>query len=163
MITNFFTPLEFIVTVKRLPNVEFFTQRVTLPGISANAVRQPTRFNAVYQTPDELQYDTLNFSFIIDENMKNFIEIFNWMTAITFPQRHSQFKQIKESEEGLFSDISIIALNSHKNPVIELSFKNCFPINLSEITMDTTNQDVTYPEATVVFQYDWYEIKSLRD
>lgn len=163
MITNYFTPLEFLVTVKRLPNVEFFTQRVTLPGISSSAVRVPTRFNTVYQTPDELQYDPLNFSFIVDENMHNFIEIFNWMTAITFPQEHEQFKRIKESKEGLFSDISVIVLNSHKNPAIEVTFKNCFPTNLTEITLDTTSSDVQYPEASVTFQYDWYEIKSLKD
>lgn len=163
MITNYFSPLEFNITVKRLPNVEFFTQRVSIPGISSNPVIVPSPVNKFFETPDELQYNNLDLSFIIDENMKNYIEVFNWMTATSFPQNTDQFKRIKESKDGLKSDISIVILNSHKNPSIRVDFKDCFPISLSEIIMDTTNQDLVYPEASVTFQYNWFEIKSLRD
>jgi len=158
MITNFFTPLEFIVTIKRLPNVEFFTQRATIPGISASPVPRPTPFNRVYETPDELTYNNFDFSFIIDENMNNFLEVFNWMNGITAPKDFSQFKNLKDSKEGIISDITIIVLNSSKNSSIRIEFKNCFPISLSEVVLDTTQSDLVYPEATVTFQYDYYEI-----
>lgn len=161
MITNFFTPLEFLVTINRLPNVEFFTQRAVIPGISANPIRHPTMFNTIYETPDELSYNNFDFSFIIDENMNNFLEVFNWMTNITGPKNFDQFRQLKESKEGIISDISIIVLNSNKNSSIKINFKNCFPISLSEITLDTTQSDVQYPTATVSFQYDYYEIEKI--
>jgi hypothetical protein len=163
MITNYFSPLEFNISVKRLPNVEFFAQRVTIPGISSSPVIVPSPVNKFFETPDELQYNNLDLSFIIDENMKNYIEVFNWMTNITFPQSTDQFKRVKASKDGLVSDISITVLNSHKNPNVKINFKDCFPISLSEINMDTTNQDVVYPEASVTFQYNWFEIVSLRD
>jgi hypothetical protein len=158
MITNYFSPLEFIVSVKRLPHVEFFTQRTQIPGISAQPIEKPNPFNRTFQTPDKLTYNNFEFSFIIDEKMNNYIEVYNWIKGITFPQRFDQFKQINESKEGLISDISIIALNSNKNPSIEISFKNCFPIGLSEVTLDTTSSDIIYPQATATFQYDYYEI-----
>lgn len=161
MITNFFTPLEFLVTITRLPNVEFYTQRATIPGISATPIRHPTMFNAIYETPDELTYNDFDFSFIIDENMNNFLEVFNWMTSITGPKNFDQFRKLKESKEGIISDISLIVLNSNKNSSIKVNFKNCFPISLSEITLDTTQSDVQYPTATVTFQYDYYEIEKV--
>lgn len=161
MITNYFSPLEFVVSVKRLPNVEFFTQRTQIPGVSATPIEKPTPFNALFETPDRLRYDNLNFSFIIDEKMNNYIEIHNWIKGITFPQNFDQFKTINESKEGRISDISVVILNSSKNPSISITYKNCFPIALSEITLDTTSPDLTYPEATVTFQYDYYEIEQL--
>jgi hypothetical protein len=161
MITNFFTPLEFLVTINRLPNVEFYTQRAVIPGISANPVSYPTRFNKMYETPDELTYNNFEFSFIIDENMNNFLEVFNWMVGLTAPTNGGQFKKLKESKDGLISDISIIVLNSNKNSSIKVIFKNCFPISLSEIILDTTQRDVEYPQATVSFQYDYYEIEKI--
>lgn len=161
MITNFFTPLEFLVTVKRLPNVEFYTQRAVIPGLSASAIPRPTLFNRVYETPDELVYNNFEFSFIIDENMNNFLEVFNWMTSITAPKNFDQYKQLKQSEDGVMSDITIVVLNSKKNSSVRINFKNCFPISLSSVTLDTTQNDIVYPEATVTFQYDYYEIEKI--
>lgn len=161
MITNYFSPLEFLVTVKRLPNIEFFTQRTQIPGVSAQPVEKPNPFNRMFETPDKLTYNNFDFSFIIDEKMNNYLEVYNWIKGITFPQNFEQFKEINESKEGRFSDISIIVLNSSKNPSIEITFKNCFPIALSDVSLDTTQTDVIYPEATATFQYDYYEIKQL--
>lgn len=161
MITNYFSPLEFVVSVKRLPHIEFFTQRTQIPGVSATPVEKPTPFNTMYETPDKLRYDNFNFSFIIDEKMNNYLEVYNWIKGITFPQNYGQFKEINESKEGRFSDISVLVLNSNKNPSINITYKNCFPISLSEITLDTTSSDLIYPEATVTFQYDYYEIEQI--
>lgn len=161
MITNFFTPLEFLVTINRLPNVEFYTQRAVIPGISANPVQHPTMFNKIYETPDELTYNNFELSFIIDENMNNYLEVFNWMTSITAPKNFDQFRQLMESKEGVVSDISIIVLNSNKNSSIRVNFKNCFPISLSDIDLDTTQTSLEYSKATVTFQYDYYEIEKV--
>jgi hypothetical protein len=42
----------------------------------------------------------------------NYLEIYNWIKGITFPQNFDQFKEINESKEGRFSDISVLVLNS---------------------------------------------------
>lgn len=155
---NFFVPVEFRVLIKRLPNVQFFTQQTSIPNISANPIIQSTRFNPVFQQGDMVTYGNLDLTFIVDEEMKNYMEIFNWITGFAFPQNHEQFKNIKESRDGLFSDIQILVMNSKKNANIEINFKNCFPIGLSDVSLDVTNQDVTYPQATATFQYDSYNI-----
>jgi hypothetical protein len=161
IVPNFFSPLEFRVTIKRLPNVEFFTQRSMIPSISTNPIVQPTRFNPVFQTPDQVNFSNLDLTFIVDEDLNNYTEIFDWMISSAFPENHNQFRQIANSEEGLFSDISVIIMNSKKNSNIEVSYKNCFPISLSDIQLNTTDQDVTYPEVTASFQYDTFSIKRL--
>ncbi len=161
MINNYLSPLEFKILIKRLPNVEFFTQRVAIPSISTTPVQQPTRFNPVFTTPDVVNFSNLDMTFIVDEAMKNYMEIFNWIISTANVESHDRFRRLKSSPEGLFSDISVIILNSKKNPNIEVSYKSCFPISLSDIQMNTTDTDVTYPEATVSFQYDTFDINYL--
>jgi hypothetical protein len=161
MINNYLSPLEFKILIKRLPNVEFFTQRAMVPSISTTAIQQPTRFNPVFTTPDQVNFSNLDLTFIVDEAMKNYMEIFNWILSSANVESHDRFGRLKSSPEGLFSDISIIILNSKKNPNIEISYTNCFPTSLSDIQLNTTDSDVTYPEATASFSYDTFDIKHL--
>lgn len=161
MITNYLSPLEFIIVVKRLPNVQFFTQRTTIPSVSASPVPHPTPFNQVFETGDRLNYADLSFSFIIDEDMSNYIEVFNWIKGLSFPENFDQYKRIENSADGLRTDISIKVLNSHKNPTVQIDYYDCFPTDLSDVLLDTTQTDVTYPEATVTFRYNYFEITKL--
>lgn len=158
MITNYFSPLEFQVNIKRLPNVEFFVQRTTIPGVSGTPAIMPTPFNKLSITPDKLQYTPLELSFILDENMANYIEILNWIKGNTFPERYTQYKELSQSSDGVESDITIIVLNSHKNPIIRINFTNCAPISLSDVLLDTTSPDISYPTATATFSYDYFDI-----
>lgn len=158
LIPNFLSPIEFRVSIKRLPHVEFFTQRTSVPAISVNPITYPTRFNPVFQTPDSVTFSNFDFSFIVDEGMKNYLEISDWIIRSAFPENHEQYRSI---EEELFSDISITILNSKKNSNINITYENCFPISLSEIQLDTTQADVQYPEAIASFQYDRYKISHI--
>ena len=163
MITNYFSPLEFQVNIKRLPNVEFFVQKTAIPGVSGNPAIMPTPFNKLNITPDKLQYDPLELTFIVDETLSNYIEILSWIKGTTFPERYSQYNNLNKSEYGIESDITIVALNSHKNPVIKATFTNCAPISLSPINLDTTQPDLVYPEATVIFSYDYFDVSPYID
>lgn len=158
MITNYFSPLEFQVSISRLPNVEFFVQKAVIPGVSGNPAIMPTPFNKLNITPDKLQYNPLELTFIIDEAMSNYMEVMKWLKANTFPERYKQYKDQADAGDKTESDITIIALNSHKNPIIKVTFINCAPVSLSDVILDTTRSDLDYPEATVVFSYDYFDI-----
>ena len=82
---------------------------------------------------------------------------------MTFPQGFDQFKRLKNSEQGISSDITITILNSHKNGNIRVNFYGCIPTSLTELTLDTTQSDLIYPEATVSFSYDWFDITTMKD
>jgi len=161
MITNYLSPLEFRVVIKRLPAVEFFIQRAMLPSISGQPTETLNPFNRTFNVPDKLNFSPLDLTFIIDENMQNYLEIRNWLNDITAPRDFEEYKRISSSEEGVESDITIQILNSNKNLNLKASFINCFPISLSDVMLDTTQQDVTYPEATATFQYESFSIEKI--
>lgn len=158
LIQNYLNPLEFRISIARLPNVEFFTQQTSVPGVSVSPIPVPTRFNNTYHYGDEVEYSDLELTFIVDEQMENYREIFNWMIPANFPNNHEQYRSIKDN---LYSDISVIILNSKKNPSIKFNYRNCFPIGLSDVSLTTTDEDVTYPQVTATFKYDTFDIEML--
>ena len=93
--------------------------------------------------------------------MNNYIEVYNWMKGLTFPNEFNQYKNLKGGEYGLLTDISIVIMNSHKNPNINILFEDCFPVSLSDVTLDTTQTDVIYPQATVTFTFKDFTITQL--
>lgn len=155
---NYLSPIEFRFVINRLPYVSFFTQRASLPGISMNPASQPNPFKMLYHSPDTMTYDQLTVEFRVDENMKNYDEIYNWMIGLAFPDRFPQFADLKESDAGLYSDATFLIMSNGRNPNIEYKFKNIFPISLTSIDLDTTSGDVNYITASVTFQIESYEI-----
>lgn len=161
MINNYLSTGGFDIKVSRLPNVEFFAQKLLLPGITANPIASETPLRAFYSVPDKLRYMDFDLSFIVDENMNNYIEIFNWLKGMGTPDNLEQYDNLANSQEGLTSDISVILLNSHKNPNIRFNFINAFPVGITPISFDMTQTDVQYAEATVTMRYDAFDIEKM--
>lgn len=158
MSANYLSPLEFQVQIKRLPNVEFTTQNVTLPGLQSTPQETENPYNRLMWKGEKTIYSPLDLTFIIDEKMANWREIHNWITGTTSPQDASQFARLKKSREGIVSDITITILNSKKNHNIQFIFRDCFPFSVSPLELDTRSSNVPYPVATVSFAYNYYEI-----
>jgi hypothetical protein len=160
MITNYLSPTSFVVSVSRMPNVEFFTRRAIIPGVSMTPAERPSPIKNLYEVSDRISYAELDLSFIIDEDMANYIEVLNWMEGIGTPDSTDQFANLQKSKDGTRSDISLIINNSSKNPNIRFDFKECFPISLSPISLDVTAGDIQYPEATVTFRHNGFSISN---
>jgi hypothetical protein len=65
------------------------------------------------------------------------------------------------SGEGVFSDISLLVLSSAMNPIHEVTFRDCFPVDLSALTFDSTAADVEYLTATVTFANRKFDVTHL--
>jgi hypothetical protein len=160
MITNYLSPQSFIVSIDRLPHVEFFTQKVTIPDVSGSPQQTNTPLGLIYDSPSQLSYSDLDITFIVDEDMKNYLEILNWLEGMGSPNNQDQYKKLKESDEGVQSDITIVINNNHKNPNKQFIFKDCFPTAISSISLDVTSSDTTYAEVTATFRYTNFTVAS---
>ena len=134
---------------------------MVLPSIDANPVERSTPLSSVYDVSDRLRYNDFDLTFIIDENMRNYIEIFDWMKGINSPETLNQYAALEDSKDGITSDITVLLLNSHKNPHIRITMINAFPVGLTSVDLNLVNQDVTYAEASVTFRYDRFLIEQL--
>ena len=163
---NFLSPLGFKFFVKKLPNVNFFAQKANIPGISIGATpEQANPFVAIPYQGDHAQFNELEVTFRVDENLQNFLEIQNWIRALTFPEEFEQFAALFKAKpgsgDGLKSDASLVITTNGKNPNFECLFQDIFPISISDLVFDTTDESVNYLDATVQFRYTLYKISAL--
>jgi len=138
--------VQFKFDVAALPNTSFFIQTVNLPGISLEAavIATPQLQNFSRHT-GIITYEALDVTFMIDEYLKNWQEIYEWMIG----------------EENKYTSAVLTILSSSMNPTMEFHFKDIFPTTLSAIPFDSTTTDPTYQVATISFNYTEYIIKNL--
>jgi hypothetical protein len=184
---DYASPTQFKFGIIKLPKVEYFCTAANIPGITLGTANQPTPLKDIPIPGDKLDYDTLNISFLVDENLENYREIHGWMTGLGFPKDTSQFRalqgasvdryptttnaglsselgQIKrpvQDDGGLYSDATLFVLTSKNNSNIEIRFRDIYPISLSGLDYNQQATDVDYLTASVTFQYKIYEFANV--
>lgn len=162
---NFLSPLNFKFSIKRAPNLNFFIQKANIPSIRLPSLEIPTMFNPIPVPYTHMDYGDFDITFKVDEDFQNYLEIHNWIRALGFPEEFEERRAISKNPEytgaGLYSDLSLIILNSLKNPNYEFTFRNAFPTDLSSIDFDTSSEDVDYVTASVTFKYMLFDITKL--
>ena len=135
--------VSFEVNFARLPNVQYFCQRVNIPAVILGDTFQPMPFMNLPVEGDTLSFEAMNISFILDEDMQNYTEIYTWLTALGFPRDYEQFKTLKPESEAsqyssMFSDVNIILQTNKSNPNYKVTFNDVFPTSLSAVQFDTS-------------------------
>ena len=108
--------VSFQTNFTRMPNVNFFCQSVNIPSMSLGSFLQPTTFMDQPVEGDTLTLEQLNVSFYVNEDLSNYLEIYNWMIALGFPDNYSQFSLKKNVNDAgntttiRRSDMNIICL-----------------------------------------------------
>jgi len=158
---NFLSPINFKFQLFRAPNVSFFIQKLNIPGLSLPTIEVNNPLIRVPYPGDHLLYEELHITFKVDEDLQNYLEIFNWLKGIG-KQTQQLYQQISSNPQytgqGLTSDISIHVLTSKRNPNYEIVLKNCFPISLGPLMFDSSPQNINYLEAEAKFRYIYYDI-----
>lgn len=159
-ITNYLSPASFDVSIAKFPELEFFTQQIAIPDISSQAAEVVSPLKRLYNIPDTLVYSPLQFQFIVDENMKNYTEVLNWLEGMGAPEiRGDQYQRFIRENDSFLSDITVIIRNSHKNPNVRFLFKDCFPTSIGTIDLNIATEDIQYVTCTAGFAYNGFTIE----
>jgi len=181
---DYSSPTQFRFLINQLPKVQYFTTEANIPGITLGEGTYNTPLKDLPLLGDKLTYDDLTISFIVDENLENYIEMHTWLTSIGFPKDRKQFSDFRSTtsnvatatrgeskdigdvrattpELAMTSDAVMTILTNKNNPVVECRFKDVFPTSLSGLSYSQNQTDVEYLTATVNFKYTIYEIITL--
>ena len=148
----------FQFSLKRIPNIVYFCQTANLPGMKFGETEQPTIFGHPIKVPvGAIRFDPLVIGFKVDENLKNWLEIHNWM------KDNSNYfgDDMKNNYSDQASDADLLISNSTYKPKIKVSFRRLFPIELSQIQFNTITPDSMEANATVTFTFTDYKIEYL--
>ena len=179
---DYASPTQFRFGIHQLPKVEFFSTAATIPAITLSDVLVPTPFKSIPMMGDQLTYDNLSVSFIVDEYLENYLSIHEWMTAIGFPKNRTQFSQFKSNtsntpstasnssndigdvqkpspSNALFSDATLTILSNKNNPIVNVFFRDLYPVAMTGLSYNQGATDIEYLTAEITFAYQLYEIE----
>lgn len=150
---NFLAPNGFRLVIDNTvyADVQYKVQQVSIPSINVEATPMPYGQGTGYEIGDRASFEPLELTFLVDENLKNYREINNWIIG-------SLTNKDEEFIDGKFKDLTLIILSSHNNAIAEIQFMGAFPISLSTLQFDSSVGDVEYLTASVTFQYQYYKL-----
>jgi len=152
------SPIGFRFTIQKLPHVNYFCTAASIPDLSLGRIDSVTNpFNKLPIPSTKLDFSDLSIKFKIDEDMKNYREIFDWMNALGFPDSYDQKSKWSET----YSDASLVILTSQYQPNIEIKFVDIYPSNLASLEFDVSGADVEYLTGDVTFNYRSYQINTI--
>jgi hypothetical protein len=164
---NYLAPVGFKFDISTLPTVNFYCQAANVPTISAGYPTVATPFHDYSVPPDKMEFDDLSIRFLVDEDMKNFSAIQNWLRGITKPESFAQsneyldagrYQQPGQRYLNEMSDGVLTVLTSNFNPNIKIKFEGIFPISLTGLNFDVDTNDIQYFTAEATFRYSIYNI-----
>ena len=88
------------------------------------------------QTGGRITYGSLNLSFIVDEDMSNYLEIYNWIRGQVPVEDSPPFRDANSLASGI-----LIVMDNKSRPNIEVQYQDIFPVRLDEIGFDLTTTD----------------------
>ena len=161
----------FELQILNSPDINFFVTSAEIPGISVLTASQSTRYNQITYPGEEIIYQDLTVRFSVDENLKNFAHIHNWIRTsgnpVSLEELYEEETRISASDTkflgtaelgSIFSDIIIHITTSGGKRKHYAKFYDCFPTSLSSIMFSV---DVTKPEpvtSTCTFKYTYYDL-----
>ena len=161
---NFLSPAGFLFNITKEPKVSFFCTSASIPSISFETNTQPSYLKDIDVPGEKLTYNDLDVRFLVDEDLKNYMAIHNWMTGIGYPESLGDFKTEVTKSDGSrdlnqqFSDGALTIQNSNYRTTAIVKFKDLFPVALTSLEFDTGVTDIQYFTAEATFRYLVYNI-----
>ena len=122
---SFLSPTGFKFQIQKLPHVNYFCTSADIPDITLGQVDQENIFIRIPVPGDKLQFSPLNLAFSIDEDMKNFKEIYDWLIGLGYPDNFQQranlqsaLQQRNEKSGLVYSDGSMVITTAQYQPNI---------------------------------------------
>ena len=164
---NPLSPTGFQFSIRKLPELTYFAQQVNLPGLTLGMPEQNTPFSVAPIPGEMLTYDALTVQFMVDESMRNYKAIHNWLVGLGFPEDNEQYKDIisaqsdplTSSSETMknYSDATLEILGSNNTSIQTIQFVDLFPISLDSLIFQSNDSDVTYIIGNANFRYSYYK------
>lgn len=84
------------------------------------------------------------------------------MVGLGAPESFDQYKALQNitpgNPQGIYSDITVLIMNSSMKPNIKVVFEDAFPLSIGDLEFNTTDTDVNYIQCTAEFTYLKYNI-----
>jgi len=158
---------DFRMVVDKLSMVEYFLFEANIPSITSGTADVPNPFTVIPMHGDHLQFSPLSLTFRVDEDLKNYEQILNWMQSYGTPQGFTSYRDSSKSPNATskqqhyaqYSEVTIFTSTNKDNPNVKFVFENAFPTDLGELTLIANPDNPVAIQCTATFHYTKFSIK----
>lgn len=160
---NFLSPFGYNFSIFKTPNVDYFVQAINIPALTLGTVDMATPFQKLLIPGDKVDFGTLTATIRVDEELRNYLELYNWIIQVGFPDTFDQYLNIANANigEGVLSDATLTVLSSARNPILNVKFSNLYPVSISDLNFDSRQTDLNYIDVDVNFHYQSFKLEYL--
>jgi hypothetical protein len=167
---NSIQPNKFTFNFGRAPNLQYFCQTISFPGLSLSEIIFPTPLVDLPVPGEKAIYEPLSITFIVDAELLGWLEMHDWLRALTFPtdfkeygnlRKLNQYTTAKNSKQPQYSEGSVTLLSASNKPYYRFKFVDLFPISLSGFVLSSTESPDSIITADATFRYSYYDVEKL--
>jgi hypothetical protein len=163
---NFLSPIGFQFSIQKLPHVTYFCTNATIPAVTMGQIE--TVENPFIRLPvpgDKLSFGDFSVRFRIDEDLKNYQEIYDWLVSLGYPDNFDQTPRQQRAGiqpgKTVYSDASLIITTNQYKPNVNVKFIDLYPTSISGVDFTVEETDVNYLLADVTFRYRKFELSTI--
>lgn len=161
---------KFRLTFNRLENVTFFCQTVNIPGVSLSEVPRNTPFIDLFVPGEKMIYDTLNITFIVDEDLRGWQSLHDWIRSMTFPTDFQEYRDLSKLSmtsasrasnrlPPQYTDASMTVYTNKNNVNFRVHFKDVFPVAIGSILFNASDNADNITTSDATFRFSYYDIE----
>lgn len=150
---NFLQNNGFLFTLERIPNTTFRVVACDVPSISVPPAQAGYPGATQYFPGNTTEFEELTLDFLVDENLDNYEEIYNWITQQRFC---SEYVPTGDKDKLLVSDGTLVTMTNSSNPNRSFHFKAMFPVGLGNLHFDTSVDSPEPITCQATFKYSYF-------
>lgn len=161
---NYLQPTSFKLVIDRrnYPNLEFFCQSITHPGMILNPVELAIPRLAGLPIPGEtLTFNELSTNIILDENLEGYSEMYNWILRMVnrnIDDETTRGLVMTDTRTPTYADITLSILSSHNNQTKQVRYIDCIPTALGDIQFESTADGQTFITFAATFRFNYFKL-----
>lgn len=169
---NFLSTGGFKFVLNRIPKVTFFSNEAEIPSLDLGVATQPTYLKDIDLPGDKIRFGDFRLRFLVDENLENYMQVQKWIRGLGYPESLKEIFDLQDEPTGVknqqstfenvYSDGTLVVLNSSYNPQFKVVFEDMFPYVLSSLSFNAQETDTQYFTAEVSFKYTIYYITDMK-
>ena len=172
---NYLKPNGFKFQINNSPNISYFCQAASIPQISIGFIDYDNPVVRIPVPGEKLTFDEFTIKFMVQEDMSDYLEIYNWLKGLGAPEGATQYADWNKSQSfrfpgtpekrlgalGNYSDADLTILDSDNKPNIIIHFRDLFPISLQGLEFDISTGSAAHMSASATFKYALYTIEKV--
>jgi len=157
--SNLLTANQFKFNTARIPILSEYVIGVNIPSIEFVSAELGTAFGVNIPTATgKYIFEDLTVSFLVDEELESWREIYEWMIRLGPMNEKSQEIMYDNCYDSTtVGELTI--LNSAYKPKFRYKFYNMFPISLTGFSFTTTAADSIQLSSSATFRFSYYDVE----